>query len=666
MMSDFNTEPYHHSQPSLAVDEKLMLNQHSCYLNNVDDDCTDAIDVPQNLGPEQITYEFPPKARLEKLAQLYDNDDCSFFDESSFTTSTSTSSAMYGIMTDDEDDGNDNAHSLGAPSRLMEYTNEHLDRFFDSVSSAFQTRERTEHHWKEDSDDDDNSGLVDDGRLSPLLLPAAQANIQTASNSSTTITTRHAEEEQRRSREQSCDSAVTVTQCKMARDRLVNRDGVTPASFLSLPLRSVTEEDWPEEGSAYRSRLSSPDDPLDLPVFRSESELCPDDDDYSCDSRSSRSSNMTSESHVVLIKLSKKSARTVVVQERCPSSQTWACSDEGYDDRVDDPEGVKETPIESASIFLPLSDVEQEHLIHNDLLRTTAAIKIQAAWRGCRARRAAAAAAKSSHLTPARRAIVDVIRLCGQVHRRQMLRVQDRLDELEEHLQEETAMRVAFEKAMEDMTVIVDQQQKALYDRLEQEISMREHYERRMEDALGQLRPLESRLQKETKARIELEGMMSHVLQELQEIKAARQHDAQADAQARRRLERELTEARADIARLKQQQQQQQQQPPPQLLRARTPGTAAADLHQTLRRPKSSLQVATTVPRSLATPTPASVPRSVSVMGTATHTLVRKKTSSTLRPPSAPAGRRSTKSDAVKRSVIPPTPTLSHKSRMAL
>ena len=157
------------------------------------------MDVPQNLEPEQERYEFPPKAHLQALAQIYDNDDdCSFFDESSYTT-TSTATESY---------------PLCSPS--TDYANDHLDRFFDSVLDDV---------WEKKQDDDDDY-IIDDGRLSPLQLPAQSEVVE------------------QRGREQSYDSMATVT-----KDR-----GVAPCSFLSsLDEHSI---EWPDQGMANYNQVT--------------------------------------------------------------------------------------------------------------------------------------------------------------------------------------------------------------------------------------------------------------------------------------------------------------------------------------------------------------------------------------------------------------------------
>lgn len=288
-------------------------------------------------------------------------------------------------------------------------------------------------------------------------------------------------------------------------------------------------------GHRFLNRLDS-EAAVDLPVFYSESELYSHKDDSSRDD----DSEMTSDSRVVLIRLRK--TRMTVIRR---SSPMWAGSDEGYDDELDD---EKELPIESASVFLPLSEKEQARLVNEDMLRTAAAVKIQAAWRGYRFRKTQQQQASTgSSLKTKHRLMVDIVRLCGNVHRQQMNRVRERVDQLEYQLREETAMRVAFEKAMEDMTVLVDQQQRVLYERVEQETNMRQAYERKIEDMQAYLEPLEAQLEREANKRRELESMMAQVLEQMHELKLARQQDEEEKL----KMKQQLDDAVSEIAQLK-------------------------------------------------------------------------------------------------------------------
>lgn len=549
------------------------------------------IEVPQNLGPEQESYEFPSKARLQQLAVFYnDNDTDSFFDESSFTNTSTSSMTMYGDDQDDDDDDDDALESLYKrcqSPRRQDFEDDQLDRFFHSMS--FKSS------WEQEEDDEMEGVLADDGRLSPLQLPAQVTNpgnsIMHNHGSGVPRCTDQDEDDdylrrichQRRPREESCDSTATVTQAiSRANTTAVATSNTTttivaPCSFLSdNHLGRVQEEedddydddDWYEQGMSSRKTggmcsqgvthslhaewlqrprerfgSSSDDGSSNLPVYCSEAELIHPNDlqqhqhRYERRMDSNDSSLLTDDSRIVLVRLGTKK---ITVIERCSSTGTTR-TDEGYDDRLDD---EKENDglgmLESTSTFLPLSEQEQEYLMHSDILRTAAAVKIQAAWRGYCHRKTM----QQGKLQPAQRMMVDLVRLCGHVHRRQMTRVQERLEDVEMHLQEETAMRIAFEKAMEDMTILVDEQQQTLHERLEQEISVRQSYEEQIEATAAQIKPLEARLRQESHARDRLESMMSHVLEEMKELKSSRQREVEA----RRQLQAELDDARREIA----------------------------------------------------------------------------------------------------------------------
>ncbi|KAI7881975.1 hypothetical protein K492DRAFT_176610 [Lichtheimia hyalospora FSU 10163] len=488
MMTDFNPAPVllRDAASTVVADDPMMFDKHPCYIS--DEDCSDTMEVPQNLNPEQVRYEFPPKSRLQELAQYYDNDDCSFFDESSFTT-TSTSTAAYNTSITEQEDEDDEETwmRLNAARRSADYASDHLDRFFHSVSSAWQQ--------------DDVMMMMDEQRasMSPLHLPQQQ---------------------QHRPREESCDSTDTVKQCRAARDHL----GIAPSALLGC----VQEE-------GYRTRANSDD--LELPVFRSESALRQHSNRTSSLLHSDNES--TASSAVVVMRLRRKPKSPLLAARMVSDDDhlTWSdSSDEGYVD--------EEKPMDSASLFLPLSDHEQHQLQDNEMLRITAAIKIQAVWRGYSFRQHIK---HNSALKPTQRLMMDIVKLCGGVHKRQMTHMRQRLDTLEMHLEEETAMRIAFEKAMEDMTIMIDEQHKALYDRIEQEASMRQYYERKMDDTLGRIKPLERQLRQEARDRTELESMMTCVLEQMQDMK----REAKAESDARMRLQAELDAARDEIARLK-------------------------------------------------------------------------------------------------------------------
>jgi hypothetical protein len=250
-------------------------------------------------------------------------------------------------------------------------------------------------------------------------------------------------------------------------------------------------------------------------------------------------SNFSNNSKVVVIKISKTQAPTFITY----SSGGYMSSDEGYDDE-DDEYPCKELPIESASVFLPLSDQEQEQLTRLDNRRQLAAIKIQSVWRGYQCRKET----KTSSLKLSHRVLAGLAQVNDSIHRRNNNQLQDRIYMLEQRLGEETAMRIAFEKAMEDMTVLMDHQHRVLHDRVEQEVSMRQTYERKMEQVMAQVQPLESRLRHESKARADLESMMSRVLDQLHDMKV----QVKEEAEQRKVLQSKLDSAVEEIASLKQ------------------------------------------------------------------------------------------------------------------
>ncbi|KAI9322562.1 hypothetical protein BX666DRAFT_631966 [Dichotomocladium elegans] len=446
------------------------------------------MEVPQHLDPEQVRYEFPPRSRLEQLAQYYDADISSFLDESSFT---STSTPLVSYLNDHGSDARA-ASASAARTSQSNYSVESLERFFHSIPSALRR----------------SIGSLDDSNLSPLQLPATCHDII----------------ERSRPRERSCDSLDTVTQCNAAVNYLNSRNGVVgPVSFLDCPSSSSSID------RDYRPRVQSNEL---LPVFRSESELHNEDS-----------------MNVIVIRLSRTKPPLTLVKShhsprRCSSKQAWSAkSDEGYIDDGD------ELPMQSASLFLPLSDQEQEQLTNSELLRTFAATKIQAAWRGYQYRKAGSqnGATSSGMMTSTNKLLAKIASMCGTVHHRQMGIVRSRLNNLDLHLQEETAMRIAFEKAMEGMTVLIDQQHRVLYERIEHEITLRERYERKMDEALARIQPLELQLRKEVMARSDIESMMTCVLEQIHDLK----RDARADAESRRKIQAQLDEAREEITKLK-------------------------------------------------------------------------------------------------------------------
>ncbi|KAI8887677.1 hypothetical protein K501DRAFT_330319 [Backusella circina FSU 941] len=435
---------------------------------------TQMIEVPQNLAPELYSYEFPPKSRIMSLVDYDVEDDTfNFFDESSFTSAST---------------GHQNLYDYYSPS-----------------SDSFYL--------------DEQDGFVDDSQLSPLQLPLQ-------------ITCSRRSEKHRHDRELSCDSTDTIT---LTNDR--RPEPVGPASFLltnrNIALDTVDEEriQWDQydtnESNKWYSNVHS--------FSRSTTPHFPSNES---DILGDNTSNTSSKSKVVLIKLSK--SRPPV---HCTSDGSCVGfgSDEGYDDEddydVNELYSKKELPMDSASVFVPLS--EDEQLLDREHLYELAALKIQAVWRGYRSRKQN----KSAKMC----VLAGLVHISESINHRKTNQLHHKIYMLDRRVQEETAMRVAFEKAMEDMTVLVDDQHKVLHERVEQEINMRQAYERKMEHALSQIQPLESRLRRETNERVNLESLMSRVVDQLQDLKI----QVKEEAEARKSIQKKLNDAVDEISQLK-------------------------------------------------------------------------------------------------------------------
>ncbi|KAI8974954.1 hypothetical protein BDB01DRAFT_379197 [Pilobolus umbonatus] len=454
------------------------------------------IEIAQHLAPEQFKYEFPPKARLIAIAEQENNDKFSFFDESSFTTTSTFSTLM-----DPTDDGS-------------VHHNTHNTRYFDSFS-----QDEEEETWQQRL-------FVADSQLSPLQLPT-QAS--------------HLYQHDRHGREESYDSTSTIILPKK-----LSEVSAEPSEYLSgqphfLPNLDEDERiNWDETPFTfpdymnqwqkvsrsvhpYHLRQDSEDD-LDYPVFQSNDHI------HDTDSQ-------LSHSRVVVMKISKNNTTSSTIIQ-FTHNYTGCGSDEGYDDDDEEYNDCKELPILSSSRFLPLSVHEQHQLMSLDTLRNEAALKIQSVWRGHHCR---------SQLKSKTCLLAGLARINDSIHRRNNNQLHDRLYVIEQRLSEETRMRIAFEKAMEDMTILMDNQHKVLYERLEQEVDMRQAYERKMEQAITQIQPLESRLRNESKARADLESMMSRVLDQLHEVK----QKAKEDMESRKALQSKLDSALEEIACLK-------------------------------------------------------------------------------------------------------------------
>ncbi|KAI7871670.1 hypothetical protein BDF14DRAFT_1878509 [Spinellus fusiger] len=568
---------------------------------------SESITVPQNLEPEQYNYEFPPRSRLQALAYLDNQHSFSFFDESSFTTN-STSTARHSILSESEDSGS----VFGYPS-----SHSTSSEGINNLLTCGNHKAQPPRHHTTYSDshffDPQQYKLTDDSRLSPLQLPAqftlphqhycpittmkensttndrptnsqnnSPVSLDTTSHEivSTTPDSTHFLSHQQsqhshhhplittyslqsRSRERSCDSFSTITQMESA--------PVHPSSFLSLEhtrypsrLSRVEEEEkkkrwrdsltscvtpnrtqnhWHATATSHNhvlstQRLSSftSDNEFDLPIFWNESEPMTDYTSNDGDSESDLGSN----SKIFIVRLNRTQKNSL--NQRWGTVVTHFSSDEGYDDDDEhyDSHDEKEAPLDSDSVFLPLSDIEQDVCPDHDLLRHTAAIKIQSLWRGYQARK-----------TPSKALTFRLVRLCGRFHQRQMAVLQQRLETVEHRLYEETAMRSAFEKAMEDMTVLMDRQQATLRERVEQEVEIRETYEHKIEMALSHLGPLETKLRKQTEARVEMQDQLERVLDQMEDLKTSSALQAKEEAEARKVMQKQLDEAMAEIARIK-------------------------------------------------------------------------------------------------------------------
>ncbi|CAO3658299.1 unnamed protein product [Rhizopus stolonifer] len=239
----------------------------------------------------------------------------------------------------------------------------------------------------------------------------------------------------------------------------------------------------------------------------------------------------TESTKTILIRLNKQTMTIVH-----PSN----ASDEGYDDTEDDKE------LESDCQFYTI-------LNDQDIIRDKAAVKIQSVWRGYITRR--------HHPTPL---ALQLIGICGTIHRRQMThfqkrmtelekgmskmsRLEKRVAELEKKLKEEVAMRRAFENTVEDMTVLIDHQQKNMLDKLEESESLREYYEQNMDEVSQRTNDLNQKLIQEVNIRNQMENTMMEISDRLHQTETARKKEAET----RKAMQTKLDQALNDISQLK-------------------------------------------------------------------------------------------------------------------
>ncbi|KAI9314239.1 hypothetical protein BX666DRAFT_1971684 [Dichotomocladium elegans] len=210
---------------------------------------------------------------------------------------------------------------------------------------------------------------------------------------------------------------------------------------------------------------------------------------------------------------------------RCRVSATpaWCQDDEGYndeatakDDDEEDDDEDDDNELESVSVFLPLTIEELAGMAErNEMLRNTAARTIQACWRGYWARK------------QQKKGFVGLVSglasICTRLHHRQMTRMTQRLETLQRRIDEERAMRIGFEKAMEEMTILIDKQQTMLYNRIEQ-IQI----------------DCDQRIAAESQKRLALEESMNRVLLEMQDMQHQQQRRANEEAEHTRELQKKL------------------------------------------------------------------------------------------------------------------------------
>ncbi|KAI7898868.1 uncharacterized protein BX663DRAFT_546066 [Cokeromyces recurvatus] len=101
-----------------------------------------------------------------------------------------------------------------------------------------------------------------------------------------------------------------------------------------------------------------------------------------------------------------------------------------------------------------------------------------------------------------------------------------RIHNLERQLEHEKAMRIAFEKTMEEMTVLMDHQHQVLNQRLQQEVDIRQSYEKKMEHLMDQLNReseavtyLVDQLKEEAEQRKVLQVQLKDTIQEIATLK---------------------------------------------------------------------------------------------------------------------------------------------------
>lgn len=168
----------------------LFFIHHFCFttMQSHHDSCDNSsspVVVAQHLDVEQKNYEFPPRALLLELSAHLDKDSYyEMFDESSFATTTITGSSVdrlpsYDDIGSDDDERLDSYIGSIVSSYQQQQQQSRSIRRSLAISYDDDHRERNhlscfnhDHHHENDNDDPRVQRLIEDDRLSPLLLPA--------------------------------------------------------------------------------------------------------------------------------------------------------------------------------------------------------------------------------------------------------------------------------------------------------------------------------------------------------------------------------------------------------------------------------------------------------------------------------------------------------------
>ncbi|KAI8973499.1 hypothetical protein BDF20DRAFT_882709 [Mycotypha africana] len=229
---------------------------------------------------------------------------------------------------------------------------------------------------------------------------------------------------------------------------------------------------------------------------------------------------------VVLIKFSKK---------RKTQSQTTSIRNMSlyYVNNDDDDDKNNNKPLEAVSTFVALDCVENtvvRHQANRNYDESAAAIKIQSLWRGyqCRKKR-----------ITSNQVLQILARINNSMDKRKVNQLHARIDRLEKHLQEETAMRIAFENAMEDMAAQVDQQNHFLEERMHQ---MQQNFTVNTELLMSQIESMNAVLRENSESKAKLESKLSEALQQIDDLKLQVKRESEQKQNIRQQLKKTLDE----------------------------------------------------------------------------------------------------------------------------